>query len=272
MKSEEIFPFAIKTTDDDDAIVKDTRKGVQSVDLAFAIMRVLEAAERALAVKEIADRLDMPSSKVHHYLVSLVRSRVLRQTSEGRYDLGVFALHLGLSALRRLDPIERSTQAARTLRDLTGEAVFIAVWGSHGPTTVRFFDGFQPITVEIRAGHVLPLVTSATGRVFLAWGHPSQIGPFLERETNFTDQDRQNLQARTKEAGLGVVEGHLLPRIAAFSAPVFDRDNRLVAAITMLGWVDNFDTRLDCPNAIALKEAAANLSVELGYNERLSDG
>ena len=248
--------------------VQDTRKGVQSVELAFSILRVMEAAERALAVKEIAGRLDMPASKVHHYLVSLVRSGVLCQNSAGTYDLGPFALHLGLSALRRLDPIERGNAAAEALRDETGEAVFIAVWGSHGPTIVRYFEGFRPVTVEIRAGLVLPVLSSATGRVFLAWGHENQLTPVLEREQRAAKSTVKKIRATTKADGIGRVEGDLLPRIAALSAPVFDRDKRLALSLTSLGWIGKFDVSPDGPVAQALLEAARQLSSELGYAAR----
>ncbi|WP_282606332.1 IclR family transcriptional regulator [Pelagibius sp. Alg239-R121] len=247
---------------------RDTRKGVQSVELAFSILRVMEAAERALAVKEIAGRLEMPPSKVHHYLVSLVRSGVLQQNSAGAYDLGPFALHLGLSALRRLDPIARSNAAAEALRDKTGEAVFVAVWGSHGPTIVRYFEGFQPVTVEVRAGLVLPVVSSATGRVFLAWGHESQLAPILGREQGVSKSEIKKIRAATRADGLGRVEGNLLPRIAALSVPVFDRDKRLALTVTALGWIGEFNVDLDGPVALALQKTARRLSSELGYVAR----
>lgn len=245
---------------------RDTRKGVQSVDLAFAILAVMEAAERALAVKEIAERMAMPASKVHHYLVSLVRSGVLRQTPDGAYDLGPFALQLGLSSLRRLDPIERSNHAAQALRDATGEATFIAVWGSHGPTIVRYFEGFQPVTVEVRAGLVLPVATSATGRVFLAWGGEALVNPIVAREPDIAADRIDAVRIETRAMGLGRVDGDLLPRIASLSAPVFDRDGHLALAITVLGWSGDFDTDPEGAVARPLLQATAQLSRDLGFS------
>lgn len=242
----------------------DTRKGVQSVDHAFAILRVMEATDRSLSVKELSERCDMPPSKVHHYLVSLVRSGVAEQNASGNYGLGPFALHLGLSALRRLDVIDLGSKTAEALRDETGEAVFIAVWGSHGPTIVRYFEAFRPVTVEVRAGLVLPVLSSATGRVFLTWGSAGQVDEIAKREPHMSPDDIEKLKAETKECGLGRVEGDLLPRVASLSAPVFDRDNRLVMALTSLGWVEAFDSDPTGKTAHALKRAANALSRELG--------
>ncbi|MEX3007900.1 IclR family transcriptional regulator [Hoeflea sp. TYP-13] len=246
----------------------DTRKGVQSVDRAFAILRVMEEADRPLAVKELSELCGMPPSKVHHYLVSLVRSAVVRQNSNGNYDLGPFALHLGMSALRRLDTIALGSRAAEALRDKTGEAVFVAVWGSHGATIVRYFEGFRPVTVEVRAGLILPVFTSATGRVFLAWGNAGQVEAVGQREQTRTGNEIEQIRAETMSSGLGRVDGDLLPRIASLSAPVFDRDDRLALALTSLGWIEEFDTDPDGEIAEALKDAASSLSKELGNTSR----
>lgn len=245
----------------------DTRKGVQSVDLAFSILTAMEASHGPLALKELAERLGMAAPKVHHYLVSLVRSGVLRQTPGGTYDLGPFALQLGLSALKRLDPVERGTEQARALRNEIGEAVFVAVWGSHGPTIIRYFEGFQTVTVEARAGLVLPLATSATGHVFLTWGHATLLEPVLEVEALPPDLSLGQIKKETRAAGLGGVEGALLPRIASLSAPVFDQDGRLALALTCLGWIGEFDMSMEGKMAKALKRHACDLSSALGFSK-----
>ena len=240
------------------------RKGVQSVEQAFTILSVFEKSDRALAIKDIADAIGMPASKIHHYLVSLVRSDVLRQTGMGMYELGPFALHLGLSAMRKIEPIELAAQAADRLRNETGEAVFVSVWGSFGPTIIRYFEGFQPVTVEVRAGLVLPLATSATGKVFLAWSNRSMLQDTLERES-INAKKADKIANETLNQGVGVVDGDLLPRIASVSAPVFDKDGRLSLAITMLGWSGDFDASLDGENTKIIRQATSDLSHQLGY-------
>jgi len=243
----------------------DTRKGVQSVEHAFSLLQIFTQAQAPLAVKEIAEMSGMPSSKVHHYLVSLVRVDAIRQTHDGNYELGSFALHLGLAALRRLEPIEIAVTAARKLRQQTGETTFIAVWGSFGPTIIRYFEGVHAVTVEVRTGNVLPLTTSATGKVFLTWGADGLHESALTTE-NTDKKTIKQITSDTKAAGLGKVSGDLLPRIASLSAPVFDQDGRLALAITQLGWTGEFDESENGKVATALKIQAEQLSFELGYN------
>lgn len=160
----------------------DDRKGVQSVDRAVDILAVIESTVGPMSVADLSKALDSTPSKIHRYLVSLVRCGALRQTGKGAYDLGPATLSLVLSALSRMDTVDRTCAAAEALRNDLGEAVFVAVWGNRGPTIVRYFESFTPMTVEARAGVVLPILTSATGRVFLAWGNEIQLASLLEGE------------------------------------------------------------------------------------------
>ena len=252
----------LTTSQEQNAPTVDDRKGVQSVDRAFDLLRVFEESEQPLGVKDISEATGMTPSQVHHYLVSLTRSGAIAQRPDGRYELGVFTLQLGLAALRRLEPVERAVQAARALRDETGEATFIALWGSHGATIIRYFEGFQPVTVEIRAGLTMPLIGSATGHVFLTWLTDQTTAEFLSSDAG---ADAQAIKEATKAAGLGHVHGDLLPRISALSAPVFDRDGRLAFSMTTLGWIDAFDDSLDGTLAHRLRAASSDLSTALGY-------
>lgn len=248
---------------------QDGRKGVQSVDIAFSILRVLESAEKPLSLGELAVRVDQQPSKVHHYLVSLIRNGVVAQNAAGHYDLGSFSLQLGLSALSRLDVIEQSTEAIVAFRDDTGEAGFVAVWGNRGPTIVRYVEGAHPVTVEVRAGLVLPLLTSATGHVFLTWLPEAKWSPIArwELETGAAGAAKAipAIQKKTESQRLGAIDGDLLPRIAAISVPVFSYDGTLACALTTLGWRGELSISPGSSAARKLLAASENLSRALGF-------
>lgn len=258
---------------------EDGRKGVQSVDIAFSILRTLESAGRPLSLGELAARVEQQSSKVHHYLVSLIRSGAVAQNAAGHYDLGPFALQLGLSALSRLDAVEQSTEAIVAFRDETGEAAFVAVWGNRGPTIVRYVEGTHPVTVEVRAGLVLPLLTSATGHVFLTWMPEAKWSAIARWETETasggqrpTTKTVAAIRKRTQSLRLAVIDGDLLPRIAAISAPVFGHDGTLVCALTVLGWRGELSLSVDSDVSRKLLATSAALSRALGFRDEKAAG
>lgn len=241
----------------------DDRKGVQSVDRAFDILAVIESSAGPMSVGDISHAMNSAPSKIHHYLVSLVRCGALRQTSRGSYDLGPVALGLGLSALSRMDTVDRTCEVAETLRNELGEAVFVAVWGNRGPTIIRYFEGFKPLTVEARAGLVLPILNSATGRVFLAWGNERQVGSLLDQD--FSSAEVQEIRSAVLGPEIGFVDGDLLPRIASLSAPVFSYNAELSLAITVLGWSGEYDHSPDGAIARTLRAQCKALSNEFGH-------
>ncbi len=71
-----------------------------------------------MTLTDLAARADMPMSKAHRYLVSLVRCRLVSQdATTGRYDLGTLSLGMGLTALGRIDAVRCATAALPLLRD-----------------------------------------------------------------------------------------------------------------------------------------------------------
>ena len=50
-----------------------------------------------------------------------------------------------------------------------GHTLALAVWGNHGPTIVHWEESPQAVTVNLRLGDVMPLLSSATGRCFAAY-------------------------------------------------------------------------------------------------------
>ena len=82
------------------------KHGVQSLEIGMGILRAMANGQRSMMLKDIAAAADMPASKAHRYLVSLIRAGLVDQDPmTSRYDLGTFALNLGLVALDRLDRV-----------------------------------------------------------------------------------------------------------------------------------------------------------------------
>ena len=74
---------------------KKPRRGIQSVEIAFRILTVLQTAERAMALKDIASLAELTASAANNYLVSLVRSALRRPTRSRAaiaWDLRHFSL------------------------------------------------------------------------------------------------------------------------------------------------------------------------------------
>ena len=258
------------------------RQGIQSVEVGTRLLRVLASHGRSMMLKDLAKNAGMAPAKAHRYLTSFIRAGLVAQDAyTGQYDLGSFALELGLSSLARLDIVRAADPVLDRLCEQIDETVGLAVWGSHGATVVRMMEPTTTITVTLRAGAVLPLTKSATGRAFAAFSQIPAVRKALELEIKQLASERNSSIATIREEidpvlseirgqGLSRASGSFTPGINGFSAPVFDFSGQMVASITALGAVGHFDASWHSPIAKELRAAAADLSKTLGHPESAS--
>jgi DNA-binding IclR family transcriptional regulator len=249
-------------------------KGIQSVETGMLVVQVLAKAPGPLSLKAISQAAGMAPSNVHRYLASFIRSGMVYQDpATGQYDLGIMALRLGLSAMSRLDAVALATTALKDLTEWTEQTAMLSVWGELGPTIVRWQRGPQPLVTSLALGSVLPILTSATARVFLAFMPRAMMRRIIEQELEKTNgrrsvhHDLDEMEWRIVESRrtrLARVEGGVIPGLRAASAPVLDFQNEAVAAVTLLGGMSSpagpFDEAVERMLALT-----ADVSAQLGW-------
>ncbi len=250
--------------------------GIQSVEVGFALLNALAEARAPMMLRDLGAAAGMSAAKAHRYLVSYQRlGLVVQDEHNTRYDLGPAALKLGLASLERMDAVQLARARMDDLMQQIGHTLAIAVWGNHGPTIVHWQEPPQAVTVNLRLGDVMPLLTSATGRCFAAHVSAQAIAPMLKSElaalaraprgdAPTTMAAAQALFEETRKHGLGRVCDTLLPGIAGFCAPVFDASGHMVLGLVSLGPVASFDSAWNGVVARALQRCSQQLSLDLG--------
>lgn len=267
-----------RSSDDFDSLPqREQQAGVQSVETALRVLLTLTKLGAPRMLKTIAAAASMPPSKVHRYLVSFSRMGfVEREPTNGRYRLGPAALELGLAALDSVDVVRFGSSALARLCDEVDETVGLVVWGSAGPTFVRLEQASRPITINVKAGSAVPLLSSATGQVFAAFLPESLWRNFalreiaLNRKSSDTDRPTSWAEAellidQVRHEGIARVIGQTQAGINGLSVPIFDHEGGLAAALTALGSAGVFDDSLDGSVAAALRNAGRRLSQQLGW-------
>lgn len=251
------------------------QRAIQSVEVGGRLLLALGAHPEPMTLKDLAAQAGLPPSRAHPYLVSYGRLGLVQQDdASGRYALGPAALQLGLTALRQCDPVRAAEPVAEALAARTGQAVAVALWGNFGPTVVRMIDARQPLHVAMRAGTVMSLFGTATGRAFAAVLRPERIADALagvalgdgRAAAHRVLPAAELASAREEHARHGCTRavGRPIPGVNAFSAPVFDHDGVPVLVLTVLGHQDHVSAAWSSPMATAVKQAAAEVSSRLG--------
>ena len=253
------------------------QRGVQSAEVGGRLLLALAGQPGAMTLKDLAAAAGMPPSRAHPYLVSFGKLGLIVQDAAGHYALGPAALQLGLTCLYQLDPLKAAVPVAEALARSTGYAVALAVWGNFGATIVRMVDARQPLHVSMRAGTVMSLLGTATGRAFAAVLPLEKLqhamgGPLGEPDAQgrpLSAAQRAELRTAVAEMqahGVARAMGRPMPGVNAFSAAAFDHEGVPSLVITALGHQDHFPPEWDSSAAQAVRAAAAEISRRLGFS------
>lgn len=213
------------------------RKGVQSIEHGARILKALAAGGGPTALGVIAQRVGMPAPQVHRYLQSLIQSGLARQEASGRYDLGRDALQLGLVALSRTDVFKLVDTIIGDFVERSGLAVQISALGPAGATIVRIYNGTPPLQTTLHVGSVLPLRSSATGQVFLAYvplGEVAERAHTSSPRRDAVDGQLHTLREEVRRNGQAVESGSVIPGLVATAFPIQDAQGRAVLVATAL--------------------------------------
>ncbi len=248
---------------------KREQAGVQSLESGLELMLVLAHHRRPMKLTAVAEQAAVSPGKAHRYLVSFIRAGFVTQDADtGLYGMGPVALEFSLSCLATIEPISLATREAERLCAQTGHTVAVSVWGSFGPTVVRWEQPATPVMVNVGLGSVFPLHRSATGRIFAAFLPGDVIKAYLARVGQARpDAGVTETVEQVRKRGIARAEGDFMQGMSAFAAPVLDDRGRLILSLTVLGYKAGFDHRWSSPVVTALREVANRLSHMLGYEQ-----
>ena len=240
------------------------KRGIQSVEVGWALIEALESAGRKLPLKQLAEAAGMPSSRAHLYMVSFQRLGLVRQDGRnGHYSLGPASLRLGASAISQFDVVDAAMPVLARLSQDHAQAFTLSIWGNRGPTIIYKLDGRDRSPFAVKVGSVLPLLTTATGRTFFAHLPRNEWATIAAYEETLSPGVLAEAESRAdtiKATGVAMTEGNLQTGFYGISAPVFGVDGRIQAALTAVGSVALGEPSMN----IALQDAVRAAAKDVG--------
>ncbi|MBX3585106.1 MAG: helix-turn-helix domain-containing protein [Ramlibacter sp.] len=231
--------------------------GTAAVDRALTLLGAFRAGDAALTLAELAERTRLYKSTALRLLASLAHAGLVQRleagTDRGSWALGpeVARLHSIHAAAFSLDQVVMPVLQA--LMKATGESAAYHVLRGEGDEQVRLclyrVDSPQPIRDFIKAGDVLSASRGTGARVLQAFGKPrSGLGA----------RDRR-LLAGIRERGFFTASGDRLAGVTGISAPVFDADARIAAAVTLTMPTHRYDERHVQPVLAAARQLSGKV-------------
>lgn len=243
---------------------------IQSVERAAALLRLLGAAGRPLALAELAAALDLHRPTAHGILRTLRdEGLVAQEPGTGRYLLGEGLDRLG-TPWDRHDLRAHAMNWADALASGTGCAVYLGVPEGGGVGVVHHVFRPDGTPQRLRTNSVEPLHATAWGLCLLAFAPASaRVGDRLERYTRRTVTDPADLATtltETRRRGWAADPGGYEPGAGGLSVPVRSGGGLTVAALGVGAPAEQLfhgDGRVRSDPLAALRSAAGEIAAGL---------
>jgi DNA-binding IclR family transcriptional regulator len=205
------------------------------------ILQAFTVERTTLTFAQVRAATGLPKATTHRLLADLVQVGLLDR-DDGRYRLSRLMFEVGMRASVERGLLEVSIPYLEELRDRTRETVHLGVREGGEVVYVTKIGGHRQAAAPSRLGGRMPLHATAIGKALLAYApaevqHKVLTAPlrrFTPRTVTAPGLLIQQLQA-VRDRGLAREFEESAPGIVCVAAPVLDRDDRVLAAISVTG-------------------------------------
>ncbi|MEL7565842.1 MAG: IclR family transcriptional regulator [Dehalobacterium sp.] len=214
-----------------------------TLEKAFNILDLFSPQRPELSLQELKDILGVPKTTVFRLLFTMEKHGFVRRVgNSGSYRLGLKLLYLGNVVSKDYDIVRIASPFMKNLRDELGETVDLTIINNDQVLLIEEFESVYRLKAGYsQVGKKLPLHCTASGKILASYSWekissrwPPKILPAYTSKT-ITDPDvlKKELEL-VLERGYAMDDEELDVDIMSYSAPIFDRDSSVPAALTVV--------------------------------------
>ncbi|MGW2888024.1 IclR family transcriptional regulator [Streptomyces griseoruber] len=216
--------------------------GRSSLSRSFAILHACQRGTTPVTLTQLARRSGIPVATAYRLSRELIAEGALERNDDGTLQIGIGLWELGSAAPRQRDLRRAARPVMQSLAGHTRTVVQLAVAGHHEAVCVEKIIGSRMVVHVTEVAGSLPLHCTGVGKVILAYSDDPEVravlnAASLRRYTARTIAGPGRLAAELAgvwAAQTGYSRGELTIGTASVAAPVFDAEDRFVAALGVL--------------------------------------
>lgn len=215
---------------------------MQTINRAIQVLKSFSSEVKELSLAQLHHNLGISKSSLQRILNTLVIHGLLEKDNKRKtYKLGMELFYLGNLVEEHSHLISAAKPYLKAVRDKLGESVYLNVIDQNVRKCIAIETSGQILMTISHIGHTSPLYSGASAKVLLAYQNDTWIKEYLlsnelESITDKTIIDPSKLMEDLKdirEKGYCISNGERVPGVCAVSAPVFNRQNEIVACISI---------------------------------------
>lgn len=244
---------------------------VRTLDRGLAILEHLHT-EEVHRLSDVARAVGLSASTTYRLLETLVtRGFAQRDTSSGRYSLGVRAFEVGASYVRTNVP-EVALSGMRKLAEQLNESVNLAVRDGQSAVYIQQIEGRQSVRMFTKVGARVPLYCTGVGKALLAWEERGQVATLSEEQwVQFTPHTHTTIKSlgndldQIVKVGIAIDDEEFEMGVRCAAAPLRSRTGRVVAALSVSAPIARFGHDRIPVIREELLQCAGEISSRLGW-------
>jgi DNA-binding IclR family transcriptional regulator len=239
---------------------------------AVLVLQAFTVEDTTLTFADLQRRTGLPKATVHRIASDLVAARLLDREG-GRYRLSGLVFELGMRASVERGLLEVAIPFLEDLYERTHETVHLGLREATEVVYVAKMGGHHQAAAPSRLGGRMPLHATAIGKALLAHApeevRNSVLRAKLPRQAPRTITApgilRQQLDSIV-DGGIAYEYEESAVGIVCVAAPILDRDDHVLAAVSVTGPVTRFQPS---KHAGAVRAAAAGIAATLARRDTL---
>lgn len=247
---------------------------VKSVDTAFRIIETIRQRNGSRP-KELSEDLNLPTSTLSDYLVTLHDQRYLVKRGD-EYRVGLRFLELGDQARSNHKLYQVGQEKIDNLAEQTGELVHLSMEQDGLGIIIYEREGSDAISLDTYVGRQVQLHCTALGKAMLAFKPPGDVEKIINRhglepKTDNTILDRDRLMEdleRVRERGFAVSRGERIEGLGCLAVSVEGiEDGEVLGALSICAPLsrtepDGFSEEL----VSKARKAAGRIELDLAFD------
>lgn len=215
---------------------------IQSIDRAFKLLDIISASQHPLSLDDIAKKSELNRNTVFKILSSLTALGMVHSEKYKGYSLGFGIVRYYNSLVRSYPMLNIVKDYLTKLRDVTHETTGMYIESGTQVFLIASKESREPVK-RVFSGRPSPSHRGAAGKIFWAYKTDRERDKILGdiQEIEYASgkvlmrQEFYDMLDQIKRDGKAVSIGEALADVWAVSAPVFDKDGKIIACISCSG-------------------------------------
>ena len=218
---------------------------IPAVEHTIAVLELLSNTSNGATQSEICKKLQISMSSTYRILQTLLKHRWVRKDDSGCYELDHGLLPLAHHCYRNMQVFEHAQELIDNITCKLNVSCKISLRRGDEQTTIMRSELPGPFSLTGRVGASFPVVEGSVGAALLYREDNDTILELLSRctvdipEKSSPEQLLDSVQ-EVRENGVVFNLKKNRWNIAAGSIPLHDRERRVVAALTVVGNMEDF--------------------------------